>query len=276
MSNFARIVAAGVGLFGAAIISPAPAMAQSSGGAGQYVADTSGAPPELRPSSSIELRPGGQFIWRLQMGQLQLSARGDWTRDGDMLRLDNSEQVGEPELELAQSSRDAGTLLRVSLDPATTRMASVLELEVEYPGDSFAIVPISSGEVSIPLERTPLGVRLTSASFNFRTQSVPVALNGDNNLTLRLVPADLGQAFFGSQQVRFDERGMTLVWRGIALRYKLAALLEPGSAIVRAPGQKRTRLLCGAISPQHRQVNSARASTRSEETHFAPAQAFRG
>jgi hypothetical protein len=56
-----------------------------------------------------------------------------------------------------------------------------------------------------------------SETFSFRTE--PVAIRADNVLTLRLMPANLGQAFFSSQQTGFDESGFTVQWRGIAIRY---------------------------------------------------------
>jgi hypothetical protein len=99
-------------------------------------------------------------------------------------------------------------------------MASALEVELEYPDYRFARIPLADGEIRIPAgEERPIAVRLMSESISFRTQPIAVTPGGDNVLTLRLTPADLGQAFFGSQQTRFDTRGMTLDWRGIALRY---------------------------------------------------------
>ena len=193
------------------------------GGSEVYVADVREAPPELGLSSSIELRPDGRFDWRMQMGQLRLSAHGEWERDGPMIRLHNPAQVGEPAIELAGASRDPADLLRVSLEPATARMASVLELELEYPGNSFMRVPLGDGAISIPAgEERPIALRLMSEPFTIRTQPIALAPDGANVLTLRLVPADLGQAFFGSQQTAFDERGMTIDWRGIAIRYDRA------------------------------------------------------
>jgi hypothetical protein len=192
----------------------------NAGGSEVYVADVREAPPELRLSSSIELRPDGRFDWRMQMGQLTLSASGEWERDGPMIRLHNPDQVGEPALELASATRDPADLLRVSLEPATARMASVLELELEYPGNSFMRVPLGDGAISIPAgQERPIAVRLMSEPFTIRTQPIAIAPDGPNVLTLRLVPADLGQAFFGSQQSAFDERGMTIDFRGIAIRY---------------------------------------------------------
>lgn len=196
---------------------------------GVYVADVSEAPPELGLSSSIELRPDGCFDWRLQMGQLRLSARGSWERDGEMIRLHNPEQVGEPAVELAASARDPTDTLRISLDPSTAPMASVLEVELEYPDNQFARIALGGGAVSLPAgEERPIAVRLMSEAFTLRTQSIEIAPDGDNVLTLRLVPADLGQAFFGSQQRGFDESGMTIDWRGIAIRYNRAATPPSG------------------------------------------------
>ena len=207
------------------------ASAQSPSGGGEvYVADVREAPPELGLSSSIELQPDGRFHWRFSMGQLALSARGEWERGGGMIRLNNPEQVGEPAIELAGSARDAADALRVSLEPATARMASALEVELEFPDNLFARVPLGDGDVRIPAgEQRPIAVRLTSESFSFRTQPIAVAPDGDNVLTLRLVPADLGQAFFASQQKGFDDGGMTLDWRGIALRYDRAPARPAGN-----------------------------------------------
>lgn len=163
------------------------------------------------------------------MRQLALSARGEWHRDG-MFHLDNPDQVGEPAIGLAGAARDAADVLRVSLEPATARMATVLEVELEYPDNRFALVPLGDGEVRIPAgEQRPIAVRLMSTSFSFRTQPIAVATDGDNVLILRLVPADLGQAFLGSQQTRFDENGMTLNWRGIDLRYDRAPARPAGN-----------------------------------------------
>lgn len=206
-----------------------PAAAPSNPGE-LYVADVGAASPDLGLSSSIVLQPGGRFEWRLTMGLADVSARGTWDRDGDMLHLNNPEQVGAPALALAGTARDAGVVLRVQLEPATARMASVLEAELEYPGDRFARAPLGDGPISLPAgEPRPIAVRLMSETFSLRTEPVAIAPGGDNVLTLRLTPADFGQAFFGSQQVRFDARGMTLDWRGIALRYNRAPAAPAGS-----------------------------------------------
>jgi hypothetical protein len=231
MAALTRYFAGRAVLLMTAIAAPIAASAQaSSGDSGIYVADVREAPAELGLSSSIELRPDGHFDWRFHMRQLTLSAHGDWERDGDMIRLGNPQQVGEPGIELASSTLDAADTLRVSLDSATARMASVLEVELEYPDNAFARVPLAGGEISIPAgEQRPIAVRLTSPSISFRTQPIAVERDGDNALTLRLVPADLGQAFFGSQTTHFDGRGMTLDWRGIALRYDRAPARPAGN-----------------------------------------------
>lgn len=212
-------------------IAPVPASAQPALDGGEvYVADVREAPAELGLSSSIELQPDGRFDWRFTMRQLTLSARGEWERDGGMIRLGNPEQVGEPAIELAGSARDAADALRVRLEPATARMASVLEVELQFPDDHFARFPLGDGEVRIPAgEALPIAVRLGSEAFNFRTQPIALAPDGDNVLALRLVPADLGQAFLASQQTRFDERGMTIHWLGIALRYERASARPAGN-----------------------------------------------
>ena len=217
-------LAAGLGLLLAATAASASvsACAQAPpGDAEVYVADVREAPPELGISSSIELRQDGRFVWRFTMEQLTLSAVGEWESGGGMIELTNPEQVGEPTMELTGSARDDADVLRVSLEPATARMASVLELELEYPDHYFASVAFEAGEARLPAgEERPIAVRLVSTPFAFRTQPIELAPDGDNVLTLRLVPADLGQAFFSSQSNAFDDSGMTLDWRGIALRYR--------------------------------------------------------
>ena len=207
---------------------PASASARPSSDRGElYVADLHEAPGW---SSTIELHPDGHFDWRLSTGQLPLSARGEWQRDGGMLRLGNPEQVGEPGIALAASARDPANTLRVRLEPASARMASALEVELEFPDNQFARVPLGEGEVRIPAgEPRPVAVRLMSETFSFRTEPIAVAPGGDNVLTLRLVPADLGQAFFGSQQTGFDGNDMTIDWRGIALPYHRAAARRAGN-----------------------------------------------
>ena len=171
----------------------------------------------------IELRPDGEFGWRFTMGALTLTAQGEWRSESGMIRLSNPDQVGEPALEVASSARDAGVALRVALEPATARMASVLALQLEFPDNRFANVSLGDGEISLPAgEERPIALRLTSESVSFRTRPIAIAPGGDNVLTLRLVPADLGQAFFASQQTAFDGGSMTLDWRGIALRYNRA------------------------------------------------------
>lgn len=222
MHRFAgALVAHALLLIAAAACSPAPLSAQP--GAELYVADVREAPADARLSSSIELQPDGHFTWRFNLGELALSARGEWQRDGAMIRLNNPEQVGQPGLEVAGGSRDPAVALRVSLEPATARMASALVLQIEYPDNVVTDVPMAGGEVTIPRgQARPIAVRLVSETISFYTDFRPIPADGDNVLTLRLVPADLGQAFFASQQTGFDGSRMTLDWRGIALRYDRA------------------------------------------------------
>ena len=192
-----------------------------------YLADVREAPPELGLSSSISLYPNGRIEWRLETRELALQAEGEWSRDGGMIRLSNPQQVSEPSLELVSSARNSAVGLTVELEPQTARMASTLEAEIEYPGERHVRIPLSGGAVSIPAaESRPVAVRLMSPAFSIRTQPIPVLPEGDNVLTLRLVPANLGQAFFGSQQTAFDPNGMTIDWRGIGLRYDRS----PGTA----------------------------------------------
>ena len=201
----------------------APAEGASAPRGELFVADVREAPSELGLSSSVELQPDGHFDWRLATRDLSLSARGEWERDGGMIRFSNPDQVGEPAIELAGSSRDSEVAVRVALDPATARMASVLEVEFELPDDRFIRAPLSGGGIALPSsEPRPTALRLMSESFSIRTQPIPIPPDGDNDFIVRLVPADLGQAFFGSQQTQFDGNGMTIDWRGIALRYDRA------------------------------------------------------
>lgn len=194
-----------------------------------FVADVREAPPEMALQSSIELKSDGTFDWRFSTRELALSAHGNWHRD-NMLHLENPEQVGEPAIELAASARDPAETVRIALDPATRPMESVLEAELEYPGDVFARVPLTGGWFSIPAgEDRPVAVRLFSEAFTFRSQPIVLAPGGDNDLTLRLVPANFGQAYFASQQTGFDAEGMTIDWRGIALRYNRAPARAAGA-----------------------------------------------
>lgn len=222
MHGFARGLFARIMLLAAVTAcSQGPVSAQP--GSAYYVADVSEAPAEARLSSMIELMPSGAFQWHFRQGDLRLSARGEWRQEGGMIRFGNPEQVGEPALEVVRSSRDPGVALRVSLDADTARMASVLVLQVEFPGNSVSDIPVAGGEVTLPAgQARPIAVRLVSETVSFTTAFTPIAADGDNVLTLRLVPADLGQAFFASQQTAFDGASMTLDWRGIALRYNRA------------------------------------------------------
>lgn len=215
------------GFFGHALLlvmaACGPASVSAQPGASRYVADFSAAPAGARPSSSIELRPDGQFEWRFNQGALALTARGEWRSEGGMIRISNPEQVGQPALEVASSSRDPAVALRVTLEPATARMASVLVLQVQFPDNVVIEVPLAEGEASFPRgQDRATAVRIVSETVSFYTPFLPVAADGDNVLTLRLVPADLGQAFFASQQTSFDGASMTLDWRGMALRYNRA------------------------------------------------------
>lgn len=213
----------------AACSAPAQPSEPAASGGELFVADVREAPPEMGLQSSIELKPDGTFDWRFSTRELALSAHGNWHRDS-MLHLENPDQVGEPSVELAASARNPGEAVRIALDPATRPMASVLEAELEYPDDVFARVPLTGGWFSIPAgEDRPVAVRLFSEAFSFRSQPIALAPDGDNDLTLRLVPADFGQAFFGSQQTGFDAEGMTIDWRGIALRYNRAAPRDAGA-----------------------------------------------
>lgn len=220
MHRYARgLFAHGMLLIAVAACSPAAVSAQP--GAAYYVADMSEAPAGARLSSVMELRPDGQFLWRFNQGDLALSARGEWQSEGGMIRLSNPDQVGQPALEVAASARDPAVAFRVSLDPATRAMASVLVLQLEFPDNMVTDIPMAGGEVALPAgQPRPIAVRLTGDAVSFYTAFVSIAADGDNVLTLRLVPADLGQAFFASQQTQFDGQGMTLDWRGMALRYR--------------------------------------------------------
>ena len=210
----------GIACMATAACAQAPAEDASAPKGELFVADVREAPAELGLSSSIELQADGHFDWRLTTRQLSLSARGDWERDGNMIRFSNPDQVGEPAIELADSAQDSEVAVRLALDPATARMASVLEVEFELPEDRFVRAPLSGGEIALPsTEPRPIALRLMSEAFSIRTQPIVIPPQGDNSFIVRLVPADLGQAFFGSQQTQFGSNGMTIDWRGIALRY---------------------------------------------------------
>ena len=61
--------------------------------------------------------------------------------------------------------------------------------------------------------------RLVSDTLSFYTFRIELAPDGDNVLTLRLIPADLGQAFFSSQRNPFDANGMRIHWLNADLQY---------------------------------------------------------
>ena len=185
-----------------------------------YIADLRDAPAALELSSSIELQPDGRFVWQYRSGQLVLSARGEWERESDgQILLSNPEQVGQPQVEISASSRDPADIFRVLLEPATARMSSALLLELEYPGNYFATFPFEEGVARITDSERPIALRLVSDTLSFYTFRIELAPDGDNVLTLRLIPADLGQAFFSSQRNPFDANGMRIHWLNADLRY---------------------------------------------------------
>ncbi|WP_114953844.1 hypothetical protein [Sphingosinicella terrae] len=195
------------------------------GFAGRYVADFSDAPPSLGWTSAIELKPDGTFLWNFATRELDLSARGRWCRDGpDRLDLTNEEAVGSPEVQLAQSSRDGGEGVLVSLEPDSREATSHLGVEAEYPDGYHERFRFRDFQVRLPSspQRPLVAVRLVSDAFTYRSWPIEVTRDGDNVLGLRVVPANFAQAAFGSQAGDVRDGRLTIHWWGYAIPYDRA------------------------------------------------------
>lgn len=204
-------------MLSAALAAP-PAAAADAPIAGTYVARMA------ETASALRLGADGRYEWFFSQGALDLAGAGRWTRSGaDRLLLTSDPPVVPPRTVFVASGRDSEPGLLVSIVDAEGKPAGFLDVVAEHgqgePSHGFA----QEGEHRFEPEagRPVTAVRVGSQVYDFVSEAFAVP-PGDNVMRFRFEPNDVGKADFQAQEVMVAPRALSLVWRGLNLRYTLS------------------------------------------------------
>lgn len=191
------------------LVAPAPASV-----AGLYQSQ------QMEVGAALELQPGGHFRYQLDYGAVSEQAEGDWTFDGETVRLTTKPMPKLPSFELVRD------------DPAPK---GELKMSVEAPGfgDGYRIdavaVDADSGEkgmVTTDSDGTvdSGGHRLASVDpmvpvYGTVAGHFPLSADRGHHLVFRFHANDLGHAAFDNEPLAAAPEGLVLNRYGAEIRF---------------------------------------------------------
>jgi len=166
---------------------------------------------QMEIGAALELQANGHFRYQLDYGAISEGAEGDWTLDGDTVRLTSKPMPTEPSFDLVSDTPAPKCTLSLSVDWGRFNWSSAPDVLVAYEGAPQALHHLQADEKGIVhLENCAVTTVMPIVPM-FGVSGAPLKLSPatGHRLSLRFQPNDLGRAAFRGEPLRLD--GSTLV-----------------------------------------------------------------
>ncbi|HEX8842146.1 MAG TPA: hypothetical protein VF757_07585 [Sphingomicrobium sp.] len=167
---------------------------------------------QMEMAGGLELQANGHFRYALAYGAVDKESEGDWTFDGQAVRLTTRPMPKEPTFALVRDSAAPRCALSVSVDWGRFNWSSPPDVLVTYernPGELHLLQADDNGALH------PENCAVTSVSplvpmFQVAGAPLKVSPATGHRLSLRFVPNDLGHVAFRGEPLKLDSNGLVL------------------------------------------------------------------
>ena len=181
-------------------MSPAPAAPSPPSVAGHYEIR------QMEMAGGLELQPNGHFRYALSYGAADEEAEGDWTSDGQAVRLTTNPVPKPPAFELVRDDPAPKGELSLVLEPPGFGWAGSIDAVVTVAGSDQTVRVRTEGDgrIEIPPNVTVTAIEPVVPIYGGRGAAIALAAERGHHLLLRFKPNDLGKAAFHDEPLARD------------------------------------------------------------------------
>ena len=188
------------------LLSPVSIAAALPSPAGRYTVH------QMEMGGGLELQPNGHFRYGFTYGAVDEEAEGNWTFDGQAVRLTSRPMPTEPTFDLVSDTPAPKCTLSLSVDWGKFGWSSAPDVLLAYDGaprdlhrlqaDDKGIVHLENCAVTTVLPVVPM----------FAVPGAPLKLSPGtgHRLSLRFRANDLGHVAFRNEPLRLDGSGLVM------------------------------------------------------------------
>lgn len=167
---------------------------------------------QIEMAGGLELQANGHYRYALTYGAVDEESEGDWSFDGEAVRLTTRPMPKEPTFALVRDSPAPKCALSVSVDWGRFNWSSPPDVLVTYegtPGELHFLQPDETGALH-PDNCAVTSVRPVVPMFEVAGAPLKVSPTTGHRLSLRFVPNDLGHIAFRAEPLKLDANALVL------------------------------------------------------------------
>jgi hypothetical protein len=167
---------------------------------------------QMEIGAALELRADGHFRYQLDYGAVSEGAEGDWTLDGDIVRLTSKPMPTEPSFDLVRDATAPKCTLSLTVDWGKFNWSSAPNVLVAYDGAPRELHFLQADERgNVHLENCAVTTVMPLVPM-FGVPGAPLKLSPatGHRLSLRFRPNDLGRAAFRGEPLKLDGSALVL------------------------------------------------------------------
>jgi hypothetical protein len=166
---------------------------------------------QMEMAGALELAPNGHFRYQLEYGAASESAEGDWSLDGDTVRLTSNPMPKQPRFTLISDNPAPKGELWLLLEKSAIDLGGPLHAIVTLEGEAEPALIVADQEGRVDLR----GQRVTTVQPLmpvYEAAADPVTLSADrgHKLLFRFEPNEMGRAAFSSEPLQLDGSSLLL------------------------------------------------------------------
>lgn len=161
---------------------------------------------QMEMAGGLELQPNGHFRYGFTYGAVDEESEGDWTVDGNTVRLTSKPMPKEPTFDLISDTAAPKCTLSLAVDWGKFNWSSAPDVLVTYEGTPRELHFLQADEKgTVHLENCAVTTVMPLVPM-FRVPGEPLKLSPatGHRLSLRFRPNDLGHIAFRSEPLELD------------------------------------------------------------------------
>ena len=167
---------------------------------------------QMEMGGGLELRADGHFRYALTYGAVDEEGEGDWTADGQTVRLTSRPMPKEPTFDVIKDSPAPKCTLTISVDWGKFGWSSAPDALLTYPDAPRELHFAQADETgALHPEKCPVdSIMPLVPMFGIPGQPLKLSPSTGHNLALRFVPNDLGHVAFRGEPLKIDGSALVM------------------------------------------------------------------
>lgn len=175
---------------------------------------------QMEMGGGLELKPNGHFRYALSYGAVDEEAEGDWTFDGEAVRLTTKPKPRAPSFELVNDGpAPTGELFMTLEDPGFEWGHPLQAVATKDLKSGFEISADDSGRVDLAGRPPVAAIAPLMPVYGPTGEIFPLSPDRGHRLLFRFHANDLGKAAFAREPLVLNGSGLMMTRYGAEIRF---------------------------------------------------------